>query len=126
MSLGMLSMPKKRNQSSSCKAIIVLVIICVVGLSYVAWHDGVIGTTSIKAINDGDVSTGTRVTVKGQLTLRLGNLHTISTLDGHNTLVFVWEGVSPAIDSIIVVRGTVSSVLSLSNVTSVETVWWFK
>ncbi len=118
-------MPKKKS-NSSCKTIVVLLVICIASVSYVAWHDGVFGTTSIKSINNGDVDVGTIVTIKGKLTMRLGNIHTIASLDEENALVFVWAGVSPAVDSIIVVRGAVQSFISLTNVTSVETVWLFK
>ncbi|MHA1780802.1 MAG: hypothetical protein ACTSYL_08050, partial [Candidatus Thorarchaeota archaeon] len=100
------------------KKIIGLLVVIIVAVGIVAWHDGVIATTSIKSINDGDVDVGTAVTVKGKLTLRVGNVHTVTALDSSNTLVFVWDGDSPAIDSIIVVRGKVHSVVSLNEVSS--------
>ncbi|MCF2136358.1 MAG: hypothetical protein K9W43_03875 [Candidatus Thorarchaeota archaeon] len=108
------------------KKIIGLLVVIIVAVGIAAWHDGVIATTSIKSINDGDVDSGTSVAVKGKLTLRIGNVHTITALDSSNTLVFVWDGDSPAIDSIIVVRGVVQSAVSLKDVSSVQTVWIFK
>lgn len=91
-----------------------------------AWHDGVIGVTSIASINGGDISNGTVVAVKGELTGRIGDVHTISSVGGGGFLVFVWSGDSPALGSIIVVRGTVESVLYLKDVTSVQVAWLFK
>lgn len=94
----------------------------IVTIGVVAWHDGLIGLTSINDINDGLVSNGTHVTVKGEVTARLGNFLTI--MDGPNGLGFVWEGAS-TLNSIVVVRGVVTSFLTLGNVTSVDVVWIF-
>ncbi len=118
-------MPRKKGKSKG-KAIVTVLVIIIVAVGIVAWHDGMIGTTSIKSINDGDIDNGTEVTVKGKLTGRIGNLHSIEALDGNGGLIFVWDGNSPAIDSIIVVRGKVGSVVSLDSVSSVVTVWVFK
>jgi hypothetical protein len=116
-------MPKKRR-SSRGKVTLAVVVIAVVAVAVIAWHDGLIGATGIADINSGDVSVGTVVTVKGELTGRLGNVHTIS--QGSNFLVFIWDGTSPPIDSIIVVTGEVSSLLSLDSVTAVRQVLVFR
>ena len=114
-------MPKKKGKPIS-KILLVVVLIAVITVGVVAWHDGLIGLTSINDINDSLVPNGTHVTVKGELTGRLGNFITIN--DGLNGLGFVWEGAS-TLNSIVVVRGIVSSFLTLSNVTSVDVVWIF-
>lgn len=117
-------MPRKKKGKG--KTIAIVVILLVIGLGVVAWHDGLIGATSIADINAGNVNTGTYVTVKGELTGRLGNVHTISPINGNGGLVFIWDGESPAVGSIIVVRGKVNSVFTLNEVSSVVTVWIFK
>ncbi|MHA2378440.1 MAG: hypothetical protein ACXADO_07370 [Candidatus Thorarchaeota archaeon] len=116
-------MPKKRR-SPKGKAVFVVVVIAVIVVAVIAWHDGLIATTSIADINSGDVSVGTLVTVKGELTGRLGNVHTVS--HGSNFLVFTWEGTSPPLNSIIVVTGEVSSLLSLDSVTAVRQILIFR
>ena len=115
-------MPKKKKGKSVSKILLVIVALVVVSVGVVAWHDGLIGLTSINDINDGLVSNGTVVTIKGELTGRLGNFITVN--NGMNFIGFVWEGAS-TLNSIVVVRGIVSSIISLSNVTSVEVVWIF-
>jgi len=60
--------------------------------------------------------------VKGEITLRIGNIITLN--DGANWVVFDWAGAS-TLNSIVVVRGVVSSIVSLANVTSVDVVWMF-
>ena len=114
-------MPKKKGKPVA-KILLGIVLIAVVTIGVVAWHDGLIGLTSMNDINDGLVANGTHVTVKGELTGRLGNFITIN--DGANVLGFVWEGAS-TLNSIVVVRGIVSSFITLSNVTSVDVVWIF-
>lgn len=117
-------MPKKSK--SKRNIVILLIIVLIAGLGIIASHDGLIGATSIVDINNGDVPNGTQVVVKGELTIRFGDVHTITVVGGGNTLVFTWSGSSPPLHSIIVVRGTVSSLLTLSDVSSVEVVWLFK
>ncbi|MHA1247431.1 MAG: hypothetical protein ACTSPE_08915 [Candidatus Thorarchaeota archaeon] len=119
-------MPRRKKKSSKAKAILVLIIVVVVGTVIVVWHDGEIGATSIADINAGNVKIGTAVTVKGELTARLGNLHTVTTIGGSNTVAFIWDGTSPPVGSVIIVRGQVSSPITLSNVTSVQVTWLFK
>jgi len=114
-------MPKKKGKPVT-KIILVVVMLAIVTIGIVAWHDGLIGLTSINDINDGLVPNGTHVTVKGEVTARLGNFLTIQ--DGANGLGFVWEG-SSTLNSIVVVRGVVTSILTLGNVTSVDVVWIF-
>jgi hypothetical protein len=114
-------MPKKKGRPVA-KILLVVVLIAVVTVGIVAWHDGLIGLTSINDINDGLVPFGTAVSVKGEITARLGNIITIQ--DGANLLLFDWAGAS-TLNSIVVVRGVVTSVLTLANVTSVDVVWIF-
>ena len=114
-------MPKKKGRPMT-RIILMVVVMVIVTIGTVAWHDGLIGLTSINDINDGLVPNGTHVTVKGEVTARLGNFITI--MDGPNGLGFVWEGAS-TLNSIVVVRGVVTSFLTLGNVTSVDVVWVF-
>ncbi|MFW9889026.1 MAG: hypothetical protein ACFFER_12640 [Candidatus Thorarchaeota archaeon] len=101
--------------------------IIVIAVIIVAWHDGVIGATAIEDINGGNVSIGTVVTVKGELIYALGNSFIVIppsvSLQG---LVFTWDGWIPPEHSIVVVTGTVSSLLTLSDVTSLRAVIIFQ
>ncbi len=124
-------MPRKKK-SSRKNLYVLIVILIVVGISVVAWHDGVIGATSIQDINEGDVNTGTVVTVKGEVTAIvslpiLGTRVFIADLDDDSYgLTFEWDGDIPAVGSIVVVRGEVNSIFTLTDVTSVQVVWIFK
>jgi len=115
-------MPKKKTGKPVAKILLVVVLIVVVSVGVVGWHDGLFGLTSINDINDGLVSVGTHVAVKGIITARVGNFVTVQ--DGLNILGFIWAGAS-TLDSIVVVRGVVSSFITLANVTSVDIVWIF-
>ncbi len=95
-------------------------VIAVVTVGVVAWHDGLIGITRVQDINNGTVSVGSSVIVKGEITFRLLNVITIS--DDGNIIAFSWSGPS-TLNSIIVVRGVVESFVTLTDVTSVEVVW---
>jgi len=114
-------MPKKKGRPVA-KIALVLLVLVIVTVGVIAWHDGLIGLTSINDINDGLVSIGTAVAVKGEVTLRVGNIITIS--DGPNFVLIEWTGAS-TLNSVVVVRGVVSSIVSLANVTSVDIVWFF-
>jgi hypothetical protein len=114
-------MPKKKGKPIA-KILLGVVLIAVVAIGVIAWHDGLIGLTSINDINDGLVAVGTAVAIKGEVTLRLGNVITIS--QGSNFIVIDWAGAS-TLNSIVVVRGVVSSIVTLANVTSVDVVWFF-
>ena len=111
-----------RHRKSSSRIAVAIVIVCIV-IAVVGWHDGLFGTTSIADINHGDVSDGTPVTIKGILALRIGNLHTVTSMDGDYAVAFEWTGTSPAIDSVVVVRGVVDTAFTLNGVSSVEAVW---
>ncbi len=115
-------MPKKKKGKPVAKILLVIVLVVIVSVGVVSWHDGLFGLTSINDINDGLVSVGTPVAVKGEITARVGNLVTVQ--DGLNILGFTWAGAS-TLNSIVVVRGIVSSFITLSNVTSVDIVWIF-
>jgi hypothetical protein len=121
MSMTGIYMPKKKGKPIA-KIVLAVVVIAIVAGGVVAWHDGLFGLTSINDINDGLVSIGTSVAVKGEVTFRLGNLITIS--QGSNFVIITWAGPS-TLNSIVVVRGIVTSFLSLGNVSSVDVVWFF-
>lgn len=118
------SMPKKKGSRKKIVGAAILVLIAAVGV--IAWHDGLIGVTSIADINAGNIDNGTAVSVKGELVFRAGNIHTVKSTIGDNIVIFEWAGSSPPLGSIVVVRGTVSSIGTLSDVTSVEVVWVFQ
>ncbi len=109
---------------SKGKAVGLVMVVAIIAVAIVAWHDGLFGTTEIRDINQGDIDNRTAVTIKGELTARIGNLLTVK--DGSYFVAFFWEGEIPALHSIVVVRGTVSSVISLADVTSVDAVWIFQ
>jgi len=113
---------QKKKGKPVAKILLVVALIAIVTIGVVAWHDGLFGLTSMNDINDGLVAIGTPVSVKGEVTARLGNLITVN--DGPNGLIFEWTGAS-TLHSIVVVRGVVGSILSLANVTSVDVVWIF-
>jgi hypothetical protein len=115
-------MSKKTKGKSTTKILLVVALIVIVAIGVVSWHDGLFGLTSISDINGGLVAVGTSVAVKGEITARIGNLVTVQ--DGANILGFTWTGAS-TLNSIVVVRGIVSSILTLSDVTSVDIVWTF-
>lgn len=115
-------MPQRKKGKSTAKILLVVVVIVIVFVGVVSWHDGLFGLTNISDINDGSVSVGTSVAVKGEITARIGNFVTVQ--DGLNILGFTWTGAT-TLNSIVVVRGVVSSFLTLSDVTSVDVVWIF-
>jgi hypothetical protein len=113
-------MPKQKGRPTA-KIVLGIVVIAVIAVAVIAWHDGLIGLTSINDINDGLVDIGTAVAVKGEVTVRLGNLITIA--DGSNFVIIVWAGAS-TLNSIVVVRGVVTTAFTL-NATSMDVVWFF-
>ena len=119
-------MPKKRRKSknSTRNLILVVVIVAVVTLGVIGWHDGLIGVTSMEDINHGDIDNGTVVTVKGEYIGDLFNVHSVRDTDG-NGIAFHWDGATPAVGSMVVVRGEVTSIITLGEVTSFEAVWVF-
>jgi hypothetical protein len=117
----------KRKKGSKGKVLGLLFGIIIIAVIIVAWHDGVIGATAIEDINGGNVSNGTVVTVKGELIYALGNSFiVIPPSGGLQGLVFTWNGWIPPEHSIVVVTGTVSSPLTLSDVTSLQAVIIFQ
>ncbi|MGY5876375.1 MAG: hypothetical protein RTU30_11570, partial [Candidatus Thorarchaeota archaeon] len=111
-------MPKKKR-GSIVKPLGIIILVAVVAIGVVAWHDGLFDTVvSIRDINQSDIAVGTVVTIKGELILRVGNGFTVA--DGPNGVYFTWDGASPALNSIVIVRGTVASWLSLTDVTSFD------
>ncbi|MFX0053512.1 MAG: hypothetical protein ACFFAX_04350 [Promethearchaeota archaeon] len=117
----------KRKKGSKGKAFGLLFGIIILAVLVIAWHDGVIGATSIEDINGGNVSNGTVVTVKGELIYALGNSFIVIPPSGSlQGLVFTWDGWIPPEHSIVVVTGTVSSMLTLSDVISLRAVIIFQ
>jgi hypothetical protein len=101
--------------------LIVVALIAVGSLAVVAWHDGLIGSTSLGSINNLTVSSGA-VTVRGEITEISGT--TITLNDGTGGVEFEWAG--PAtLHSIVAVRGVITSAHHLGLVSSVEVVWLF-
>jgi hypothetical protein len=99
----------------------------IVAVVIIGWHDGLIGATAIEDINSGNVSNGTVVTVKGELIYMLGNSFIVTPLEGgFQGLLFTWDGWIPPQHSIVVVTGAVSSLLTLSDVTSLRAVIIFQ
>jgi hypothetical protein len=120
------SMPTQKKGSKR-KIFGLLIGIVIVAIVVVAWHDGVIGATAIEDINGGNVSVGAVVTVKGELIYALGNSFIVIPPSGSlQGLVFTWDGWIPPEHSIVVVTGTVSSLLTLSDVTSLRAVLIFQ
>jgi hypothetical protein len=116
-------MPKKRGRSAS-KILIVIILIAVVSFAIVGWHDGLFGVTPMGDINDFTVENGTAVTVKGEITLIVLTVVTIA--DSTGGVAFDWADASSlSLHSIVVVRGVVSSFLTLSDVSSVALIWIF-
>ncbi|MBD3405354.1 MAG: hypothetical protein GF411_04345 [Candidatus Lokiarchaeota archaeon] len=116
-------MPRKK--SSKLPLILVLIIIGAAG--FIAYHDGLIGTTALRDINQGDISEGTAVSVKGEIDYVSGLGVTVVTVydgDGH-FVVFNYDGALPAKNSIVVARGIVDSPFSLRDVSSIDAVFIF-
>ena len=80
-------MPKKKGTSRG-KILIGIILILVVGIAVLGWHDGLFGVTPIENINNFSVDNGTAVTVKGEITLIFGDLVTIQ--DDTGSLGFTW------------------------------------
>jgi hypothetical protein len=116
-------MPKKKGRSAS-KILIVVILIAVVSIAIIGWHDGLIGVTPMGSINDLSVHNGTAVTVKGEITLIV--LTAVTITDSTGGVVFTWaDAGSLSLHTIVVVRGVVSSFLTLSDVSSVAPIWIF-
>ena len=115
-------MPKKKGKPLT-KVLIVVLLIAIVSVGFVAWHDGVIGITQLGDINNLSVDSGTTVRVKGEITAIV--LTQITINDGTGGAIFTWAG--PAtLNSIVVVTGVVQSAHFLHLVSSVEIVWLFQ
>lgn len=117
-------MPRKKKKKS--KSILILLILIGVSISIIAWHDGMLGATSVDDINNGDVPNGTVVTIRAKMSGVVLNEVAVTDIDGSGGLVFSWEGAKPATDSIVVIKGIVSSPITLDEVTQFEIVWLFK
>ncbi|TFG95114.1 hypothetical protein E4H12_13940 [Candidatus Thorarchaeota archaeon] len=114
-------MPKKKGKSSR-KAIIGIILVVVVAVAIIGWHDGLVGVTPIESINNFSVDNGTAVTIKGEITIIFGDLVTVA--DATGGLGFLWsDSGSLSVGQIVVVRGVVSSPITLTDVTSVAPVW---
>ena len=119
-------MPKKKKQSSTTMVLIAIVLIAVIAIGFVAWHDGRSGLTLMGDINDGSVAEGTSVTVKGVITNINTILNTIIIGDDTGGVVFEWaDASSMQLQKTVVVRGVVFSLHILTDVSSVEYLWLF-
>jgi hypothetical protein len=117
----------RRKKGWKGRLIALLVGIVIAAMVVIAWHDGLIGATAIEDINNGNVSNGTVVTVKGELIYVLGNSFIVTPPEGgFQGLLFTWDGWIPPQHSIVVVTGTVSSLVTLSDVTSLQAVIIFQ
>ena len=116
-------MPKRKGTSTS-KVCVVVLLIAVLGVAFVAWHDGRIGVTPLGNINDMEVDSGTTVRVRGTITSII--LIAVTINDGTGGVVFDWaDADSLTVGSIVVVTAEVFSPHILTDVTSVQTVWLF-
>ena len=121
--------PRKRrkSKSSTMNYVIVIAIVAIVSFGVIAYHDGLIGLTSIEDIWDGDIDDGTAVAVKGEVTA-VGNSFFWITDDDDYSIQVEWDGDQPQENSIVVVRGEVDHLLIyywIEDVTSVQVVWIF-
>lgn len=119
-------MPRKKQKKSRAKSIAILLILIGVIVVAISWHDGLINTTSIESINNGDVPNGTVVIIRAKMSGAVLDLVSVVGVDGSGALMFTWDGAKPATDSIVVIRGIVSSPFTLEDVTQFEEVWLFK
>jgi hypothetical protein len=114
-------MPKKKG--SPTKIIVVVLLIAVVAVAFIAWHDGKILVTPMGDINDLTVDSGP-VRVRGTITIILGDLITIN--DGTGGVAFTWaDADSFSVTDIVVVTAEVFSAHILQDVTSVQRIWLF-
>ena len=118
-------MPKRKRTSTS-KIIGVIILIAIVSVAIISWHDGLIGVTPIGEINDSSVDTGTAVTVKGEVILIEHITNTVIIQDDTGGIGFEW-GFADSLElhSVVVVRGVVSSIITLTDVSSVQPIWIF-
>ena len=117
-------MPKKKKGSNTSKILVVVILIAVVAVAFIAWHDGKIGVTSLGDINDFTVDSGTAVRVRGTITLIALTAVTIN--DGTGGVLFSWpDAASLSIGDIVVVTAEVFSPHILTDVTSVQQIWVF-
>ena len=109
---------------------LLILVVVTISTCVVAWHDGYGQLTKISDINEDIIPVGTVVTVKGNVTqvlMELGtNTQYVFISDGSGSLSFEWGNSAPSEHSVVVVRGTVSSESSLTNVTFFDVVWLFK
>ena len=115
-------MPKKKGKPVT-KILLVVVVIAIVSIGFIGYHDGLLGITPCGDINDLSVDSGTTVRVRGEITVIL--LGSITLSDATGGVIFLWAG--PAtLNSIVVVTGVVQSAHFLHLVSSVEVVWIFQ
>ena len=128
-------MPKKKGKSTT-KILLVVVVIAIVAVGVVAWHDGLIGVTPIEDIHEGNIidgyemADGTAVTVKGTITNINTLLNWVTINDGTGAIGFEWGFADDLeVDSVVVVRGIIETELVIlryiDQVTSVQVVWLF-
>ncbi len=116
----------RKRKKSKIKPIAILLILIGVSVAIIAWRDGILSTTSIENINNGEIPNGTTVTVRAKMSGIILNMVSVVGIDGTGGLMFIWEGAKPATNSIVVIRGNISSPFTLNNVMRFEEVWLFK
>ncbi|TFG33754.1 hypothetical protein EU527_06935 [Candidatus Thorarchaeota archaeon] len=116
-------MPKKKKGSNS-KILVVVLLIALVAVAIIIYHDGLVGVTPLGDINNLQVDSGTTVTIKGEVTLVIGTWVTVA--DSTGLIGFNWAN-ADSLDphTLVVVRGVVSTPITLTDVTSVVQVWLF-
>ncbi|MGY5877028.1 MAG: hypothetical protein RTU30_14855 [Candidatus Thorarchaeota archaeon] len=114
-------MPKKKKGRPIGKILLVFVIIGVVSIGVIAWHDGLVGITSMGEINNLNISGGTSVRLKGEIT-SIGSMLTAS--DGTGAVSFTWSG-PVTLNWVVVITGVVGSAHVMQSVSAVDPVWIF-
>jgi hypothetical protein len=115
-------MPKKKKGRPIGKILIVVVLIAVVCIGIIGWHDGLIGITPMGEINNLNISEGTSVKLKGEITSISGP--TIVATDATGAVQFQWSG-TLTLHSIVVITGVVGSAHVMQSVSAVDPVWLF-
>ena len=116
-------MPKQKKKGGSLgKVLLVVVLIAVVSVGYIAWHDGLIGVTPMGDINNLSIPGGTPVRLRGRIT-GISSL-TVTVTDGTGTVIFDWTG-PLAIGQTVVIDGVVGSAHVMQSVSAVTPVWIF-
>ncbi|MFX1537542.1 MAG: hypothetical protein ACFFDI_25345 [Promethearchaeota archaeon] len=113
-------MPSRR---STGLILVIIVVVAVVSIGVIAWHDGIIGTTPMGEINNLNVPGGTVVRLKGEISGISGT--SITAHDATGVVSFTWSG-SLTLNSIVVITGVVGSAHVMQSVSAVDPIWIFR